>query len=66
MRRILWLFITACSIFMLNGCDQKYICRECENAVTKAYYDLDGDFLCKECAKDYWVPFDYEEYRVKD
>lgn len=67
MRRIFCLFITVCTIFMLNGCGQKHICRKCEKAVSNAYYDIDGDIAyCKDCAKDYWAPFDYEEYRVKD
>ena len=50
---------------MLNGCGQKYVCKKCEKAVSKAYYDIYDDVAyCKDCAKDYWAPFDYKKYKA--
>lgn len=68
MRKTIFLgSIMMCAIFVLGGCGQKYMCRECEKAVRTIYYDIDGDAAyCEDCAKEYWAPFDYNEYRVKE
>lgn len=67
MRKFLMLFMVVCIIFMFGGCGQKFICRRCDKKVSKAYYDFDGKIsFCKDCARDYWAPLDYEDYVVKD
>ncbi len=46
------------------GCGKSFECYLCEKNATTAYYDIDGDFICKNCAKTYWLPFDYKDYKA--
>lgn len=50
------------------GVEEKYTCYKCGTTTSKAYYDLNAtkdDVLCEDCARSYWMPFPYENYRVK-
>ena len=52
----------------LTACGKKYTCSECGTKTNKAYYDMSGDIdyvLCEDCARSYWMPLDYTQYRVK-
>lgn len=45
-----------------------YTCKKCEETTMKAYYDMEmskDEVLCEDCARKYWMPFPYENYRVK-
>ena len=68
MKRIIMLLIsTACLMFSLAGC-ASYTCYKCDTTTSKAYYDFDvkeDRVLCEDCARKYWMPLPYENYRVK-
>lgn len=51
--------------FLVSSCGESYTCNMCEQSTTKAYYDIDGKYLCESCAEDYWIPLDYNNYKVK-
>lgn len=68
---ISWIVLIISAVILmvgLIGCGKTYVCYECEESTTKAYYDLDAKVekvLCEECARDYWMPLPYQNYRVK-
>ena len=67
MKKIISVLLMMCAILALGGCGQKYVCRGCDKAVTKIYYDFDGNAsYCEDCAEGYWAPLDYTQYRVKN
>lgn len=60
------LIILIILIFIGIKANQTYVCKECEKTTFTIYYDVDGDeSFCKECAKKYWIPLDYERFRVE-
>ncbi len=66
MKRVLGIIAALVTVAcFLSACGSNYVCTECDKTISKAYYDLNGDYLCKDCAKEYWIPLDYEDYRVK-
>lgn len=55
-------------IIMLCGCGKSYICCDCGESTTKAYYSLNANIervMCEDCAREYWMPMPYQNYRVK-
>lgn len=51
----------------LTSCGS-YTCYECGKTTSKAYYDYSGEkeyVLCEDCARTYWAPYDYKDFRVK-
>lgn len=65
---VLMCFVFLLSVCFLNACSKTYICNECGNTTTKAYYDDKNDpnrVMCEDCARKWWIPFDYRIYRVK-
>lgn len=55
-------------IFMFKSCSKTYTCIECDKTTKKAYYDDKNDssrVMCEDCAREWWIPFDYRIYRVK-
>lgn len=65
------LALMACGMALLislAGCGQSYTCALCGTTTKEAYYDADGDInypMCKDCAREYWAPLPYENYRIK-
>ncbi len=54
------------SMFALTGCGAKDYCYRCEEESSELYYTYGKDgLLCPSCAKDYWKPFDYKDYKAK-
>lgn len=56
------LFCTAC------GAGKSYTCSECGETTTDAYYTYyatEDEVLCEDCARKYWMPLPYENYKVK-
>lgn len=54
------------SVLVFSSCGKKYECEGCGVKTSKMYYDMDGDIsYCEDCAREYWAPFDYENFRVK-
>lgn len=49
---------------LLVGCDSK-VCDDCDESFSgPAYYGIDGsEYLCKDCAKEYWAPLDYKNFK---
>lgn len=39
-------------------------CEECRDSFFgQAYYGMNGDeIMCRDCAREYWAPFDYKEH----
>ena len=52
----------------LTACGKKYTCYQCGTETGKAYYDYNANkdsVLCEDCARSYWMPLDYSNYKVK-
>ena len=68
MKKIVILVLTLLMmVLMLTSCGA-YTCYECGKTVSKAYYDYSGDkeyVLCEDCARSYWMPLNYKDFRVK-
>lgn len=65
---ILLIGVLILGVCALTSCGQKYTCHSCDKTVSTAYYDMKADLdyvLCEDCAREYWMPFDYKTYRVK-
>ena len=69
MKRVLALLISSiCIVFSAAGCGASYTCYKCDTTTNKAYYDIDAKeewVMCEDCARKYWMPLPYENYRVK-
>lgn len=53
---------------LLFACGKQYRCRDCGKTTNEAYYDMDAkeeEVMCEDCARAYWMPFPYENYKVK-
>ena len=68
MKKLAVLFVSATLVLsFLSACGKEYICNECGKTTSKAYYDLatiEEQVMCEDCARRYWMPLDYENYRV--
>ena len=66
MKKITLLFITMVCLTIFTSCGKRYVCIGCDRTTSTIYYDIDGEAsYCEDCAKEYWIPFDYKEYQVK-
>lgn len=73
-RKYLSILVAAVSIIILVSLvikmyeDNKYICTSCGKKVSTAYYDpFDvNSIYCENCARSYFAPFDYEQYKITD
>ena len=68
MKKLVALLLALVMALSLTACGKKYTCSECGTKTNKAYYDMSGDLdyvLCEDCARSYWMPLDYTQYRVK-
>lgn len=55
-------------VCVLCGCGKSYICYDCGKTTSKAYYNMDAKIervMCEDCAREYWMPMPYQNYRVK-
>ena len=56
-------------LMSLTGCGFGiYTCYKCDSTTMKAYYEASFDskyVMCEDCARKYWMPFPYENHRVK-
>ena len=55
-------------LLLLCACGKEYTCIVCGENTRKAYYDMAASkeqVMCESCAQKYWMPLDYENYRVK-
>lgn len=62
------LLVFLLALSLLCGCGKKYTCAECGKESSKAYYEMHCDpeyLMCEDCARIYWMPLNYENYRVK-
>lgn len=67
-KRMIFAIIGIVTLLSCIGCGKSYQCYDCKKTTTKAYYDMDADeewVLCEDCAREYWMPFNYKEYRIK-
>jgi len=65
-KRVLVMVLVLILAMMFVGCG--YTCCKCDKATMKAYYTSSGEksrVMCEDCARQYWTPFPYENYRVK-
>ena len=68
MKKIFIIFIGTVLLLTLSSCGKEYTCNECGKTTSKAYYDMaaiEEQVMCEDCAHQYWMPLDYEKYRVK-
>lgn len=68
MKKLLVLIIGMILLLVLTACGKEYICQDCGKTTRKAYYDMaasESQVMCEDCARQYWMPLDYENYRVK-
>ena len=68
MKKLVVILIGAVLLLALSSCGKEYTCNECGKKTSKAYYDLSAieeQVMCEDCARQYWMPLDYRNYRVK-
>lgn len=68
MRKSIVLMLAVILAFILTACGGSYTCMDCGKTTSKAYYDMMASkeqVMCEECARQYWMPLPYENYRVK-
>ena len=62
------IFVVLICILILCGCGTTYTCARCKEEISEAYYDpfREGTYYCEECAKKYFAPLPYMEYKVEE
>ncbi len=53
---------------LFTSCGTTYTCYKCGKETKEAYYDLKpnkDNVLCEDCAKEYWVDYSYEIFKVE-
>lgn len=68
MKKLILITLILVVLLSLCGCGAKYTCYECGKNCSKAYYDMAADVewvMCESCAREYWMPLPYENFRVK-
>lgn len=64
MKKLFVILISMLLLLALSACGEEYTCISCGETTRKAYYDLGGMPMCEACAQQYWLPLDYEDYRI--
>ena len=66
MKKLKFVAIMLVVATFLCGCGATYECSRCKDKVSEAYYDPfnDGKYFCEDCARDYFAPFPYKNYKV--
>ena len=68
-KKVTAIILMVAFLMSMAGCGVGlYTCYKCNSTTTKAYYDTSADsksVLCEDCARKYWMPFPYQNYRVK-
>lgn len=67
-KRICLVLLIVMLMTTLSACGRKYVCSECNRVTKKAYYTYafdENELLCEECAREYWMPYNYESFQVK-
>lgn len=68
-KKITAIILITVFVMMFTGCGIGiYTCAKCDATTMKAYYDMSSDpdrVMCEDCARTYWMPLPYENYRVK-
>ncbi len=62
------LLILGMILCALCACGQTYECCDCGKNTSKSYYTFEASkeqVMCEECAREYWMPLPYQNYRVK-
>lgn len=62
---ITMLLVLVSLLALLSGCGQAWTCDECgKEFFGTAYYGFSGtETYCEDCAKDYWMPLPYQNYK---
>lgn len=52
-------------LLSLAACGRSWTCDQCGKQFSgDAYYDMTQEFtLCEDCARTYWMPFPYQNYK---
>ena len=67
MKKRLVILLSMILLLALAACGIEYTCMKCGKTTSKAYYDLaaiEEQVMCEDCARQYWMPLNYENYRV--
>lgn len=65
-RKLLALFVLLIGLtLILVACGKSWTCDQCGKSWTgSAYYDYGGTgTLCEDCARSYWMPLPYKNYK---
>ena len=68
MKKRLVILLSMILLLALTACGKEYTCITCGETTRKAYYDMaasESQVMCEDCARQYWMPLNYEQYRVK-
>ena len=68
MKKLLAILLSTLLLLALSACGKAYTCMKCGETTRKAYYDMaasKSQVMCEDCAHQYWMPLDYEQYRVE-
>ena len=65
MKRLIKIIVAVTLLICMAGCGTKYECSRCDASTREAYYDMSGNYICTDCAREYWVPLSYKNYKVE-
>ena len=65
MKRLIKIIVAVTLLICMAGCGTKYECSRCDTSTREAYYDMSGNYMCADCAREYWVPLSYKNYKVE-
>lgn len=65
MKRLVKIIVAVTLLICMAGCGTKYECSRCGASTREAYYNMSGNYMCADCARDYWMPLPYKNYRVE-
>lgn len=68
MKKVVSMILVLMLALQCVGCGKTYTCSDCEKKTKKAYYNpfYEDDYMCEDCAREYFAPFPYSQYRVED
>lgn len=73
MKKVMALCLLLVVLFLgfgfLTGCGAQLECdtRNCEQTFreNQGFYGVFGQIMCRDCARQYWIPLDYRNFRVR-
>lgn len=65
MKKTICILLVLCMWLCLSACSKSWLCDQCGKLFRgDAYYDYTGELtLCEDCARTYWMPLPYKNYK---